>query len=145
LGNVSYLEIIQHMLIYPRETQIALAYVYWLRRTCPEISVFWVHVSNAERFRHAYASIAQECHIPSCENPKANILSLVKAWLERKNSSRWLRVIDNADDTQVFFNRSAEPSNITGPNREQNLWNYIPNAATGLSWSPLGTRRQAHG
>ncbi|KAK4122227.1 hypothetical protein N657DRAFT_664840 [Parathielavia appendiculata] len=85
------------------KTQIALAYTYWLRRTRPEVSVFWVHASNAERFRQAYASIAQECQVPDYDDPKADVLLLVKAWLKRKDCGQWLMVIDNADDMQLFF------------------------------------------
>ncbi|KAK3896357.1 hypothetical protein C8A05DRAFT_20645, partial [Staphylotrichum tortipilum] len=32
------------------KTQIALAYAYWLQDECPDVSVFWVHASSAERF-----------------------------------------------------------------------------------------------
>src|SRR5690606_7359904 len=97
------------MLIYARKTQIALAYVYQLRQRCPEISVFWVHASSAERFRQAFASIAQECQIPGYDDPEVDILQLVKAWLEQKHRGRWLMVIDNADDTRTFFGRPETP------------------------------------
>jgi len=69
-------------------------------------------------------SIPQECQIPGYEEPKADILSLVEAWLERKDGSPWRMVIDNADDTEVFFNRSQDPY-------EQNLGNYIPECSYG--------------
>ncbi|KAK1984988.1 hypothetical protein LZ30DRAFT_709881 [Colletotrichum cereale] len=85
------------------KTQIALAYAFWLQHTYPDVSVFWVHASNAERFRQAYGSIAEECSIPGHEDPKANILLLVKTWLEKGVRGRWLMVIDNADDLELFF------------------------------------------
>ncbi|KAK4031516.1 hypothetical protein C8A01DRAFT_21269, partial [Parachaetomium inaequale] len=81
-----------------RKTQIALAYAYWLQRPRPEASVFLVHASNAERFRQAYVYITQECQVPGYDDPKADVLLLVKAWLERKEHGLWLIVIDNADD-----------------------------------------------
>ncbi|KAK3990428.1 kinesin light chain [Cladorrhinum sp. PSN332] len=84
------------------KTQIALKYIYWLRAECPDVSVFWVHASNAERFSEAYASIAQECNIPGRESPGADILTLVKKWLETKDGHRWMMVIDNADDAELF-------------------------------------------
>ncbi|KAK4233072.1 hypothetical protein C8A03DRAFT_39245 [Achaetomium macrosporum] len=83
------------------KTQIALAYAYWLQEECPGVSVFWVHASSAERFRQSYASIAQECHVPGHNDPKADVVPLVKRWLERKDRGRWLIVIDNADNTQL--------------------------------------------
>ncbi|KAH7012722.1 LOW QUALITY PROTEIN: P-loop containing nucleoside triphosphate hydrolase protein [Microdochium trichocladiopsis] len=84
------------------KTQIALAHVYWLQETSPDVSVFWVHASNAERFRQSYVSIAQECQIPGYDDPKTDVLPLLKRWLERKERGRWLMVIDNADDAQLF-------------------------------------------
>ncbi|KAJ1323029.1 FxSxx-COOH system tetratricopeptide repeat protein [Microdochium nivale] len=84
------------------KTQIALAHVYWLQETSPDVSVFWVHASNAERFRQSYMSIAQDCQIPGYDDPKMDVLPLLKRWLERKERGRWLMVIDNADDAQLF-------------------------------------------
>ncbi|KAK4444368.1 hypothetical protein QBC34DRAFT_185339 [Podospora aff. communis PSN243] len=90
------------------KTQIALAYIYWLRRTHPQVSIFWVHASNAERFREACAFIAQECRVPGYDDPKVDVLSLVKTWLRSKDRGRWLMVIDNADDVQLF----SRPGNL---------------------------------
>ena len=110
-----------------RKTQIALAYVYWLREKRPDVSVFWVHASNEERFRQSYAWIAEECNIPGHDDPKANILPLVRDWLTKKFKAQWLIVFDNADDTQLFFPRQQE---IAGPPHE-GLGRYIPECAHG--------------
>merc|ERR1712000_571110 len=85
------------------KTQIALSYIYWLQNICPEVSVFWVHASSAERFLDSYAFIAQQCKIPGHNDPEADTLSLVRTWLERTYRDRWLMVIDNPDDTELFF------------------------------------------
>ena len=42
---------------------------------------------------------------------RADMLLLIKGWLERKDGGRWLIIIDNADDTQVFFGGSVKPTN----------------------------------
>ncbi|KAK4119398.1 hypothetical protein N657DRAFT_650215 [Parathielavia appendiculata] len=70
------------------KTQIALAYAFWLRETHPDVSVFWVHASSAERFRQAYGFLAQECQVPGYDDPKTDVLQLVKRWLERKDCGR---------------------------------------------------------
>ncbi|WAO93126.1 DUF676 domain-containing protein [Fusarium falciforme] len=86
------------------KTQVALAYAYWLQEAHPEISLFWVHANSAERFVHSYANIAEECHIPGYdESSGLDSLSVVKSWLESKDSGKWLMIIDNADDMQLFF------------------------------------------
>ncbi|KAB5511470.1 hypothetical protein GE09DRAFT_1270301, partial [Coniochaeta sp. 2T2.1] len=113
------------------KTQIAVAYAYWLQQTRPEVSVFWVHASSTERFRQAYVYIAQECQIPGHDDPTVEVLPLVKRWLEGKDRGRWLMVIDNADDTQVFFGRRAEPATADTSGLEVKVGSYIPDCAHG--------------
>ncbi|KAF4921131.1 Kinesin light chain 3 [Colletotrichum fructicola] len=116
------------------KTQIALAYVFWMQYAHPDVSVFWVHASNADRFRQAFSTIAQECGIPGYDDPKADMLMLVKTWLENGVRGRWLMVIDNADDTQLFF-PSLSDSSITNTHMSANtqggLGRYIPECGHG--------------
>jgi Tetratricopeptide repeat len=118
-------------LIHCRKTQIALAYAYWLRDTYPEVSVFWVHASTAEQVRQAYKVIAEECHVPGYSDPKTDMLPLVKAWLEKKDRGRWLMVIDNADDTQVFFGSPHQLEKDGTPAQAANLARYLPECPHG--------------
>ncbi|KAL0931324.1 kinesin light chain [Colletotrichum truncatum] len=116
------------------KTQIALAYALWLQRDHPDVSVFWVHASNADRFRQGYIAIAQECNIPGRDNSEADVLMLVKTWLEKGIRGRWLMVIDNADDTQLFFpSSSPDGSTNTHSTTEKpgGLGRYIPECAHG--------------
>jgi hypothetical protein len=39
----------------------------------------------------------------SWDDPKADVLRLVRSWLCDKRNGRWLMVVDNADDTSIFF------------------------------------------
>ncbi|KAG9250694.1 uncharacterized protein F5Z01DRAFT_693843, partial [Emericellopsis atlantica] len=99
-----------------RKTQIALSYVHWLQETCPRTSVFWAHASSPERFLQSYTSIAQEYKIPGYDDPQAETLSLVKSWLEQTDRGRWLMVIDNADDTELFTpSQKDELVHMSGP------------------------------
>ncbi|KAK3332561.1 hypothetical protein B0T19DRAFT_415984 [Cercophora scortea] len=108
------------------KTQIALEYIHWLKESSSDVSIFWVHASTTERFRESYASIAQECHIPGIESAE-DVLPLVKAWLESEEQGRWLLVIDNADDAQLFFS----PNDAEQAGHEGNLARYIPDCTHG--------------
>ncbi|KAF5524355.1 hypothetical protein CGCA056_v004492 [Colletotrichum aenigma] len=110
------------------KTQIALAYCYWFKERYPDASVFWIHASNVERFQKAFSDIARECEIPGHEDKEVDILSLVKRWLEDKRRGQWLLVIDNADDTEVFF-----PTNLTAQagRRTTSLGHSIPECSHG--------------
>jgi hypothetical protein len=108
LGGIGYvaLTVIQFLLTNCRKTQVALECAYRLRESHPDLSVFWVHASNAERFLQSYMALAFQCEISGRDNPK-EILPIVKNWLENKDHGRWLMVIDNADDMQMFFPRGC--------------------------------------
>lgn len=125
----------EYSLTFHRKTQIAIAYVYWLQQTHPDISVFWVHGSNAERFRGGYSSIAQELNIPGRDDPQIDVLSLVKTWLEKNYQQRWLMVIDNADDIELFFGSQEGNDQTTSSNSTVNkgacLGHYVPECAHG--------------
>ncbi|OHW96068.1 phosphorylase superfamily protein [Colletotrichum incanum] len=116
------------------KTQIALEYVYWLKETRPDVSVYWVHASNAQRIRQAYASIAEECDIPGRDDPKVDHLMLVKNWLEKGDRGPWLMVVYNADDTHLFFQTQEACQADTPPDglkEEGNLGRYIPECRRG--------------
>ncbi|KAF5001982.1 hypothetical protein FDECE_10784 [Fusarium decemcellulare] len=112
------------------KTQIALAYAYWLQETCPDTSIFWVHASGSERFVEGYAKIAKECRIPGFDESDNDGLLVIKAWLQSKESGKWLMIIDNADDLQLFFPQPGKPSDSSSPATD-NLTKYIPDCAHG--------------
>ncbi|KAH6997405.1 hypothetical protein EDB80DRAFT_652516 [Ilyonectria destructans] len=89
------------------KTQIALAYVYWLHETSPDVSIFWVNASSAEQLRQSFSVIARDCQVPNCNDPKVDVLPMVKKWLESKDCGRWLMIIDNADDMELFSEGSG--------------------------------------
>jgi len=100
------------------------------------VSVFWIHASNAERFRQTYAAIARDCQVPGYDDPNADALDLVKRWLERKTGDQWLMVVDNADDMQTFFGQQQlikppedadSPPSVVGGN----LGPYVPDCPNG--------------
>ena len=66
-------------------------------------SVFWVHAGNGARFIESYKRIASEFQISGRNYPNADVLQLVKDWLEVKYECRWLMILDNVDDRNTFF------------------------------------------
>ena len=95
------------------------------------MSVFWVHASNAERFRESFTSIALECRVPGCDDAKTDALPLVKRWLERKGQGSWLMVLDNADDAHLFFPTSQESQMADSLGQNEYFEQYIPECAHG--------------
>ena len=86
-----------------RKSQIAIEYAYRVRDSAPQTSVFWVHASNAARFEKDYREIADKIELPGRNDPRADVLRLVSGWLSNEKNGRWLMILDNADDDDVFF------------------------------------------
>jgi tetratricopeptide (TPR) repeat protein len=91
-----------------RKSQIAIAYIYWLRRQQLEMSTFWIHAATVDKFRQGYLEIAQRCQIPGVNDSNADIPQLVKDWLLDEKNGEWLMVIDNADDSADFFKTGTD-------------------------------------
>src|SRR5215469_3484851 len=97
-----------YYLTCPRKSQIAIEYTYRLRESAPNTWAFWIHAINATRFEQGYREIASVAEIPGRDDPKTNIFQLVKQWLHDEMNGRWLMVLDNADDCNVFFDAPVE-------------------------------------
>jgi hypothetical protein len=89
------------------KTQVALQFAYESKEAQPEWSIFWVPAVSMESFEQACAEIVQALHIPQSAD-KEDAKELVKQYLSSGRARRWLLVVDNADDPDIFF--GTEPS-----------------------------------
>lgn len=105
------------------KSQIALEYVYRERQRSASISVFWVHAGNAARFVQSYKRIASEFQIPGRDDLQSDVLQLVRDWLEGKYKYRWLMIVDNVDDRNMFFETFTDAGKA--------LREYIPQSSRG--------------
>jgi hypothetical protein len=85
-----------------RKTQIAIEYAWKLHQEAPDLAIFWIRASSADRFVQSYTQIARQFHIPGFDNPSGGSFELIRDWLA-SYPARWLLVIDNADDSSVLF------------------------------------------
>ncbi|KAF1812001.1 hypothetical protein P152DRAFT_488337, partial [Eremomyces bilateralis CBS 781.70] len=90
------------------KSQIAIRYCYDIRDTSPQTSIFWVYASTKARFEEAYRDIADRLKLPGRENPKADILRLVRNWLCEETNGQWTMILDNVDDVETFSSRKGE-------------------------------------
>ncbi|KAL1634732.1 hypothetical protein SLS56_002134 [Neofusicoccum ribis] len=93
------------------KSQLAIEYCYRTRDASPETYVFWVHASNEARFAESYKEIAMRLKLPvRQDNSGDEILQMVKNWLVDEENGRWVLVVDNADDPNVFFHPNTAAS-----------------------------------
>ena len=107
------------------KTQVALEFAFRLQSISPTCSVFWVRASDTTSFESGYRDIGQQLKIPGLEDDKADVKRLVKTWLSQENIGKWLMIIDNADDFEMFYNSNDS-------SRSGTLSEYLPFSTRGV-------------
>ena len=94
--------------------------------------MFWVHAGTQARFEEGFRRIAEATRMDGWNNPKADILWLVRSWLCDESNGRWAMVVDNADDSSVFFrNRSQTRGADSLDQSVEPLSNFLPQSPNG--------------
>lgn len=76
--------------------------------------------------------IAERCQIPEYyKNPSADVLPMVKKWLESRHSGNWLMVLDNADDAGLFYPQEKKSRGPVSSDTTPFLGDYLPDCAHG--------------
>ncbi|KAF1971389.1 hypothetical protein BU23DRAFT_600259 [Bimuria novae-zelandiae CBS 107.79] len=112
------------------KSQLAIQYAYSIRDASPQTFVFWVHAATRARFEEAYRDIADRLQLPGRDRPKANVLQLVRNWLQDEANGTWLLILDNADDVNVFYPEQAHVSDRSST-PSTSLAQYIPQSRNG--------------
>ena len=84
------------------KTQIALELAYRTREKHPDCSVFWISATNAEGLEQAFTDIGQQLRIPGLEKELAGTKELVQRYLSQGRAGRWLLIVDNIDDMDIW-------------------------------------------
>lgn len=85
------------------KSQIALEYCYRRQKKDERCSVFWCNAATVARFEESLSRIAKECRLVLKEETGTDVAEALKPWLESQDQGRWLMVIDNVDDANIFY------------------------------------------
>ncbi|XPS92519.1 hypothetical protein M3J09_001907 [Ascochyta lentis] len=114
------------------KSQIAIEYTYRVRDQSPAKWVFWVHAGTRARFEDEFRRIAEATKMDGWDDPKVNVLRLVRKWLCDESNGQWTMVVDNADDADVFFiNTSQSRSGSSSDQQVDLLSDYLPQSPNG--------------
>ena len=69
--------------------------------------MFWIHASSIARIEEGYRRIAEVAQLAGREDPKVDILRLVRAWLCDELNGKWIIIVDNADSLSVISDFSG--------------------------------------
>jgi tetratricopeptide (TPR) repeat protein len=93
-----------------------------------------VHAGSAARFEEGYRTIAERVRLPGCSKPDTDILRLVHNWLSDENNGRWVMIVDNADDINVFTcpsDRHRGQKNDVSGGAVTTLLKFLPQSPNG--------------
>jgi tetratricopeptide (TPR) repeat protein len=93
--------------------------------------VFWVHASTKARFEEAYRDIADRLELPGRQNPKADVLRLVRNWLCDETNGQWTMILDNVDDVETFFSAPKRKEDKPSGSPSASLAAYLPQSRNG--------------
>jgi tetratricopeptide (TPR) repeat protein len=102
------------------KTQIALEAAFRIQEATPDRSIFWISATSTASFEKGFRDIGQALQILGINEDKADVKSLVKAFLSQESAGRWFLIIDNADDMKMLYSRANESSSSPA------LVDYLP-------------------
>ena len=105
------------------KTQVALQFAYYVKEDCPGFSVFWVQALSIETFEQGCMEIARALGIHQGQESKEDVKKLVKQQLCGKDVSKWLLIVDNADDLDL----------LRGFEQTEGLMAFLPESDDGLT------------
>jgi hypothetical protein len=109
------------------KTQVVLELAYRTRDRIPDCSIIWVPALTAEIFRRAYQEIGRQLKIPGIDSPDCDVEERVKDYLSSEYQGRWLLIVDNADDTELWSKRAARANGDVS----KSLINSLPRSSKG--------------
>ncbi|KAF4444921.1 kinesin light chain, partial [Fusarium austroafricanum] len=103
------------------KTQIALRFAYQVKEKRPEYSIFWLPVLSDEGAERAYAEIAKKLGLQK-RSEDDDVKGLVCQHLSSAEAGKWLLIVDNADDQELFLGSIDKPG----------LEEYLPQSEKGM-------------
>ncbi|RFN50665.1 hypothetical protein FIE12Z_5049 [Fusarium flagelliforme] len=119
------------------KTQIALNYAYRRCDTDKECSIFWVHADTEATFLADYKTIGKKLGVDERLNG-TDLLDAVRHKIE--GQSKWLMILDNADELKLF-GVGQQPGGNPTDGESQNFYKYVPCTPQGTI---LWTSRDGH-
>lgn len=113
------------------KTQIALELAYQVREEDPACSVLWIPATTTEAIEQAFMNINNSLGLSTADN---DAKSQLKNYLSSERAGRWLLIIDNADDADMWMKADASsPAFKT----------FLPQSSTGFTLFTTRNQRLA--
>ncbi|KAF7716534.1 Uncharacterized protein PECH_005178 [Penicillium ucsense] len=94
------------------KTQIVLELAHQTREMYPDCSILWIPAMDLEQLQQAYIEIAHQLGIEPGDGDETDMKVLVQSYLSRPENGKWLLIIDNADDVEMWTGSASSLCNI---------------------------------
>ncbi|KAJ5157873.1 uncharacterized protein N7482_008973 [Penicillium canariense] len=84
------------------KTQIVLELAYRTKEMYSDCAVMWLPAVDVEALQQAYLEVARQLRIDHFDPDKEDVKGVVQRHLSQPHSGRWLLIIDNADDIDMW-------------------------------------------
>ncbi|KAK2035728.1 TPR domain-containing protein [Colletotrichum somersetense] len=114
------------------KTQVALEFAYRRAGERDACSIFWVHADTEATLIQDYTLIARKAGLSALNGEE--LLMAVRYYIEAQ--SRWLLVLDNADDLRLFGVDATSYGNSTTQSALGSLYRFVPKGTSGsILWT----------
>ncbi|KAI9778144.1 MAG: hypothetical protein M1839_008353 [Geoglossum umbratile] len=109
------------------KSQVAIEYAHRFRNSNPKAHVFWVYAASVGRFDQSYKDVARKLKLPRVDDPDVDVCELVSDWFNDDDNGHWLIILDNADNSDLFFPPTDFDTPFTQINMTKRpLVDYLP-------------------
>ncbi|CAG8252566.1 unnamed protein product [Penicillium olsonii] len=84
------------------KTQVALELAYQARELYSDCDIFWIPAIDMESLQQAYQALADQLGIETTDSSE-DVRILVKRHLSKPGMRRWLMIVDNADELDMWI------------------------------------------
>ncbi|KIM96568.1 hypothetical protein OIDMADRAFT_132294, partial [Oidiodendron maius Zn] len=89
-------------------------------------AIIWIHASSQARVEHSFKDIARKLNLISDQQTTEDVFPAVKDWFQSNDSGRWLLIMDNADDEEVFFKPFVSKNPLLHTGITRRLCDFLP-------------------
>lgn len=106
------------------KTRLSLEVAYSTKKDRRDTSVFWIQCSDVSSFERDCRSVLRWLEVPNAEDLSINPKTLMQEQLDKDSTGKWLLILDNADDEELWSANAAA-------NNADALINFIPRGRQG--------------
>ena len=104
------------------KSQLALALAYTVKEEYPDYFIFWLPALSLESFEQACAKVCRILDSHATSSHQKDAKELLRRYLSTSTAGRWLLIVDNADDKNLFL----------GDETSKGLNKYLPKSDDGM-------------